>query len=435
MAGLVGCGSSEQGGETGEELNFGTGPALADLIASGDASYEVLFTNPVCKDYKYPQPVRSLSGELLTQKPKNTFCSKSDSKASGSREDAPQYRLIEWINDAETKEVFFTYLSYSNSAVTKALCSAIQDRGVKVTFVIDESSDTTKADELMACGAERFEKRGHEGGIGYAHNKLFVINPKTTGDLKFAFSSGNMSSGVVLHHENWNFITVPASTYLAQAHLCMIEGELEHHSSKSEYKAFIKECRSNIEAEQERDIRVFFAPAEGKAAGDMLVRGVEKADRIDIGAHRFSFNRMINALKWRMNSSDRPEVRIVSDDDIHWAGEGEVVGDNNASEYWNIKNLTKLGAKNKYMETNHAEHLLHHNKFLIFDMPSGEADAVFGGAGNLTGTAFGENWENFYYITIPSVVDAFKTQYEHFWNDLATAPEDLPESNILPPTE
>ena len=59
-------------------------------------------------------------------------------------------------------------------------------------------------------------------------------------------------------------------------------------------------------------------------------------------------------------------------------------------------------------------------------------DAVFCGAGNLTGTGFSENWENYYYVTIPEVVEAYRAQYEHMWNDLATASADMPTENVMP---
>jgi glutamine synthetase type III len=85
------------------------------------------------------------------------------------------------------------------------------------------------------------------------------------------------------------------------------------------------------------------------------------------------------------------------------------------------------------METNHDAHLLHHNKFLILDSYYDEdPDAVFCGAGNLTGTGFSENWENYYYVTIPEVVEAFRTQYEHMWNNLATPGERMPTDNVMP---
>jgi hypothetical protein len=435
---LVACGGEGDDPTTGDEQHLDTGPKLKF------SEYQVLFTNPVCKEYRYDQEVVSNAGEVLEAKPRNVFCSQTDSAGSAARPESPQNKLITWIQDPTTTEIFFTYLSFSNSTVTKELCKAITERDVKVTFVIDSSSDRAKADQLLACQpqsgdperAPRLEMRGHEGGIGYAHNKLFLVNPGSD-TVKLAFSSGNMSSGVVLHHENWHFITVPADTYFAQAHLCMMEGELDHHTSKSEYKSFITSCKAAITAKEESDIKTFFAPAEGARASQVLLNGVKKATSIDIGAHRFSYTTLIKALKSRLTGSKPPEMRIITDDDTYWVGQGDSVGDNQSFEYWNVQNLVDIGAEAKWMETNHEAHLLHHNKFLILNMPKSSTtkSAVFGGAGNLTGTAFNENWENFYYITIPSVVEQFRTQYEHMWNDLATATEDLPAENILPPTE
>ena len=82
------------------------------------------------------------------------------------------------------------------------------------------------------------------------------------------------------------------------------------------------------------------------------------------------------------------------------------------------------------METNHNSRLLHHNKFMIF---RGETvNAVFTGAGNFTSTAFNENFENFYMITIPHVKQRFAWQYWHMWTQLASDPGDLPTENVMP---
>ena len=126
---------------------------------------------------------------------------------------------------------------------------------------------------------------------------------------------------------------------------------------------------------------------------------------------------------------------MVFDDDVYWAGHGEQVGDNAAHEYTNAMSLVNLGGDARWMETNHAMHLLHHNKYLIFNMPENSQykSAVFCGAGNLTGTAFTSNFENFYYVEIPSVVAAYNKQYDHVWNDLASHYKRLPKENVLPP--
>src|SRR5690606_29498609 len=84
----------------------------------------------------------------------------------------------------------------------------------------------------------------------------------------------------------------------------------------------------------------------------------------------------------------------------------------------------------RYMETNQHEHLLHHNKFIVFE-ENGEA-FVFGGAGNFTNQAFKSNFENYYAIFIPEVVREYQKQYRHLWEDLATPYKDLPVKNVKP---
>ncbi len=59
-------------------------------------------------------------------------------------------------------------------------------------------------------------------------------------------------------------------------------------------------------------------------------------------------------------------------------------------------------------------------------------DGVFNGAGNFTSAAFNKNFENFYYIEIPEVVDAYKKQYDLYYNQMATAPGDMPRDHVLP---
>ncbi len=439
---LAACASPKATGPTAA-LERARHPAdSATLLAdSPHFEYDVRFTNPECQQYNYTTPVETNSGAQITSRPKNVFCSHNDSVASGTRPEAPQAKLLEWINDPETKEIFFTYLSFSNTKVKKALCDAATNRDVKITFIIDQTSDTSSANDLAACGGANNKPklviRGHSGGIGYAHNKIFIVNPNSSDKIRISFGSGNMTSGIVLHHENWHFITTSVSTYFAQSHLCVMKNTLSSDASSSleKYSKAMQACRAAITAPEEEDIKAMFIPGDGERATNFMINGyknfpgIASAKEIWIAAHRFSYNRMRKALWSRMKSAgSQVDMRLVADDDMYWVGvSGQAFGDNDASEYQNAQNLVQLGAKAKWMETNDSEHLLHHNKYLIFD-----DKAVFAGAGNLTGTGFNSNFENYYYITIPEVVAKFKAQYKHVWNDLATAPENMPKEHTIP---
>lgn len=443
---VAGCVAGAEGAEGASVDDVTAGPKLPF------DEYTLLFTNPVCRPYPYGagQRVVSNGGEPLAQKPVNVYCSSSDRDRSAWRESSPQRKLVEWIRDPETKEIFFTYLSFSNGTVAEELCKAIRRRSVKVTFVLDRKpdNDLTRARELLACepgngdpeARPRLELRGHDGegddAVGYAHNKLFIVNPRSD-NPRFVFSSGNLSSGVVLHHENWHFVRVPAATHFARAHLCLMEGMLDHYRGKREFTDFVRGCREASGLREESDLRSFFVPGDGGRAGATIARGIREASFVGIAAHRFSFGLIKGELMKRFDAHEPFAARLVVDDDVWWAGKGEVVGPNTPEEYRQmVAPLAERGVDVRYMETNPgvestpAKPLLHHNKFIVFRGPSG--DAAFAGAGNFTGAAFYDNFENFYWITIPAVVEALRAQHEHLF-ELATPEERLPRENVQPP--
>jgi phosphatidylserine/phosphatidylglycerophosphate/cardiolipin synthase-like enzyme len=422
-------------------------------------SYDVLFTNPVCQTYSYDEPVESADGEvMLEQKPQNVYCTREDAEASGQRPESPEFRLVEWVSALDDgDELFLAYLSYSNRVVGQALCDAAE-RGVDVTFVLDKN--TARSDELEACGGTVLI-RGHQGSVGFAHNKIFMVNPNRPGPgdededfMRLSFGSGNMSSGAVLHHENWHFLEVARDSFFVESHRCLIEALVDPAKTdgKGAFRRAMNDCRADIEFEEEDDIKAYFIPAleDSRAATAKLVESIEAAASVDIGAHRFSYTEMVNALADRIASDADFTVRLVADDDLYWLrpindASPEQVGPNDFFEADKVDQLAAAGEEGqfevRYMETNHSLHLLHHNKFLIFSDMEGQPDGVLCGSANLTGTGFEGNLENIYYIDIPHVVDAYKAQYARFWDGetrsddeaeppVATMSIDMPAANI-----
>ena len=257
-----------------------------------------------------------------------------------------------------------------------------------------------------------------------------MINPRSE-NPRIVFSSGNLSSGVVLHHENWHFLRVPARTHFAKAHACLMDGTLDHYRTKQEYGTYIKSCRDSAGIGEESDMKTFFVPGDGGRAGQHIQKGIREATTLGIAAHRFSYSLLRKELDKRFAAGSPPDVKLVVDDDVWWAGHGGQRDEfpNTADEFGFVEQLKADGLQVRYVETNHGAHYLHHNKFIVFDTPAGEA--VFTGAGNLTGTAFTDNFENFYWVTIPHVVKAMKEQHQHLW-ELATEEQNLPKTNILP---
>lgn len=476
-----------------------------DKVDKDIYDYQVLFTNPVCEGYKYEFKAKDRYGRRIFEKPKGAWCESKDASESGKRWNSPQNRLISWINDPETKEVFFTYLSFSNSAVTKALVENIESRNLKVTFIIDhtafcgtrkchsipadileksrdaitsdslddkefykfifkkkadsgkwtENSKASKALQILNAKpknksyAPKLYLRGHQSGIGYSHNKLFVINPNSNKEVRYVFSSGNMSSGIILHHENWHFIKTVKDTYFAQAHECLIDGMIKEGQRAKDFKNYISKCKSEIEFEEETDIKTYFVPAEGDEAWDIVKRSVKSAESIDMAAHRFLHHALINLLESEIRSKGL-KLNLVVDDDIFWTRFDDKDlppkrYSNNVSEYNKVFGLSKAATDSKrngiggqfsvhYMETNHFKRfgpLLHHNKFMVFNDSNGRSTGVFAGAGNFTLAAFTKNYENFYFVTTPSVLKQFEEQYDYLW-EISTSSSRMPTKNALP---
>ncbi|MDX2090917.1 MAG: phospholipase D-like domain-containing protein [Kofleriaceae bacterium] len=447
---VAACGA--QGTEAEDDDWRAEGKADEAAVPLRFESYDVLFTNPLCRDYTYATPVETADGtETLTQKPKNVWCSREDMAASAARPTSPQYKLLEWLEPlGGDDEIFLAYLSFSNVAVADRLC-ALAEAGAKVTFVLDAAS--TQSDRLAQCGAEIL-LRGHAGSIGYAHNKFILINPRGDSEhMKMTFSSGNMSSGVVTHHENWHFIDVARDSYFAQNHICLMDAQIseEASSGRTQFRNALNACREQIEAPEETDIKSFFIPHtdDRKRAQRYLLDPIEDAASIDLGAHRFGHTALVNKLTERLEAGELT-VRMVADDDLYWldpeAGDADEVGANLGFEAANVAKLEQAGGDNfeiRYFETNHNEHLLHHNKYLVYRKANGKPFGLIAGAANLTGSGFNDNFENIYFIKVPAVLKAFDTQFARVWDGKKATPDEqdppvatprgkMPATNITP---
>ena len=458
------CSTSAKDGESNNKPGAGGKADGISECAEGRnclrySAYEVLFTNPLCGTYAYDEPLSEVDGERdIAAKPTGAYCNgEFDSDNSRLRSDSPQFRILEWVNALDAgDEIFLAYLSFSDSAVATALCDA-EGRGAEVTFVLDKMS--SRAEDLVDCGGE-VHIRGHVGSVGFAHNKVILVNPAGAGPsddndefMKMSFGSGNMSSGTHLHHENWHFLQVARDSFFAQSHGCLMESLVveEHTAGKTAYGNFMTECRDGIDAEPEDDITAYFIPAladrKALVGGNIpnsanpdwfrqpdLLTLIDEAATIDIGAHRFSASNMIAALEARLADNERPfHLRLVADDDLYWLSplapsESATVGFNSFNEVLRVRDLRDADNGNgrfeeAYMETNHTAHQLHHNKFLVFEGMEGRSDTVLMGSPNLTGTGFEGNLENLYITDIPLVVNAYKAQYALWWDGEGPLPQ------------
>jgi HKD family nuclease len=398
--------------------------------------FEVLFTNPVCATHFYKNPIITESGTILQAPPQNVYCKPSDEQASVARPNSPQYRLREWILDSETEELYLAYLSFNSKNVAQALCQAIE-RGVKVSIVLDGGEDATnpklnkEAEELKKCGKEGLVSvvyRGSSSGLGFAHNKIMVVNPGSK-TVKVVFSSGNMTTGTSINHENWNFVTTSGMSYFAAAHKCVIESMISSGDSKKNFAASLNTCRGLISSSPEDDIQLFFSPVDGAKAFEKVAEAGNRSQLIEGMSHRFS-GKMADLYKHFLNQGKL--IKFILDDDIYWSAKRRLnIGRNTRFEAFKLYNeLISAGMETKFMQTNQNVFQLQHNKFMIFTFENN--GAVFNGAGNFTTSAFTKNFENFYYITIPEVVEAYNKQFDLYFNQMSSRAEDMPRDYILP---
>ena len=68
---------------------FGQSNEAPTVWEESNHTYRVRFTNPKCRTYYYKKKPLSISGEIIKHKPKNTYCTPSDAKASGAQKNSP----------------------------------------------------------------------------------------------------------------------------------------------------------------------------------------------------------------------------------------------------------------------------------------------------------------------------------------------------------
>lgn len=394
--------------------------------------WDVRFTNPICQAYNYSTAATARDGSPLVAKPKNAFCKASDEDAALANPQGPYSKFIDWIKDPQTKEILLIYFSFMHKGLKNELCTAIHDRQVKLIIILDLKADQKDANFLISCAQQsnqvQLHLRGRTQDITFAHNKIALINPNSEKDMRIVFGSANLSLGFSLHHENWNFIRIPSNTYFAQVHLCLREGLLNHAESIPQFSKFIEDCRKQIPFAAETDVDIFLVPGEGQLAEKALQEAMQKSEFVDIAAHRFSNKAIADGIRRRLQNAQT--TRLVADDDLFWVRNRNIATSRNTSNEGRLTaELMTLGLKTHFMETNHSIFQLHHNKFLIFY--GANYNAVFAGAGNLTNAAFRNNFENYYLIRIPQIVERYRQQYTYLWKT-STEANKLPKSNVLP---
>lgn len=383
------------------------------------------------------------------------WCESSDKDAAAEKSGI-ENQLREWAFDPEVQSMTLAFFSFSNRTVRHTLCEAAEARNLRVVLYIDTSNfEHENVEELKNCSenTEVYARgRGPYGtdGAHLQHMKIVLAstdrNPQPLSEMsqeersrasqtrtRFTSSSANMSShGTSLHFENWIFFDAPTTSHIAQSNLCVFyafERTQGNRDDRRNYARHYRDCRNDIRSERERrDLRFFVTPhdkltPQAIRGYNEVVNGARK--NIKMAVHRLSSNRLVGPLTRALNRG--VEVQTVFDDDTLRAskvngGEALDVGRADVSA---MRSLVRNGGEVSFIETNASTTVhLHHNKFVVAD-----DRVLWQGAGNFTSTAFNAsrlgNYEQFYIIEIPEIVEAYSRGWDEIYNR-STWAEDHP---------
>ena len=254
-----------------------------------------------------------------------------------------------------------------------------------------------------------------------------MINPRSASP-RIVFSSGNLSSGVVLHHENWHFLRVSAHDF-ARAHICLIDGMLDHYKRSKNTRLHQGVPRLREQGE-ESDLKTFFVPGDGSRAAGTSRKAFARRRSSD------SSPTASRTASFAASSTDAPEARRPSRSSPSTTTSGGPGTVSNLPRTPPTSSSTcrpSAGGRRRPLHGDEQRRRTTSTTTSSWSSDGDKATACSRARATSPGTAFSDNFENFYYISVPHVVEAMKAQHEHLWS-LATPAENLPKTNVQPST-
>ena len=155
-----------------------------------------------------------------------------------------------------------------------------------------------------------------------------------------------------------------------------------------------------------------------------MLGAIDDAAAIDLGAHRFGHSKLVDALASRLDAGDAHAAHGRRRRSVLARSRASAPARRSATttsfEANNVARLETAGGDDfeiRYFETNHGEHLLHHNKYLAVSRRRRRAVRPARRRGEPDGArGFNDNFENIYFIKVPKVLEAFDTQFARVWD-------------------
>ena len=252
--------------------------------------------------------------------------------------------------------------------------------------------------------------------------------------MKMTFSSGNMSSGVVTHHENWHFIDVKRDSYFGQAHVCLMDAQVSATaSSGAAVQGRARRVPRRDRAPRRRATSRRSSsrtPRTASARRRYLLGGVTEAAR-SISARTGSATRAWSRRSRRKLEDGDLTLRMVADDDLYWLD--PVAGASQRGRFEpRLRGRQRREARDRrrrqlrdpvLRDEQQRVHAPPQQVPRCTRTPRASAFGLIAGAANLTGAGFNDNFENIYFIKVPKVLEAFETQFARVWDGKKATPE------------
>ena len=221
-----------------------------------------------------------------------------------------------------------------------------------------------------------------------------------------------------------------------QSHLCAREAltaasEVPYPDDAGEFNQALSSCLGALTATPDPRYQVFFSPDDapthipgGISSRSLraLIDEMQDAQTLSVAVQHFSALALASTLR-RHGNDPSVDVRLILDDDTFYHA-----GESNSD--WNVYEsyIMDTGVDTRFVLTNHGRYQYQHNKYVVVDDRS-----VFCGAGNFTEAAFVDNYENFYLLRDPAVVQQYRDHHSALW-PLARNATDLPatQPNVQP---
>jgi hypothetical protein len=340
---------------------------------------------------------------------------------------------------ADKGRVTLAFMSFTEPILFQALCELTR-KGLELDGFFDAKAGPPQglAYRLESeCQAENLHNvRIYYMGMNAVrktwrlhHNKFFISEyGQNRSQVQMAFGSANLSGhGLSINFENWNFVTGLREEAMIHDHFCVVEAmrsAREARAAEDDPRVFRKiadNCFTYRDIDPRRadviltkeGVWTLFTPDPQDRVFKLLelqIDSVLPGGRIRMAAYYFTHRPLAEALQRAKQRG--VQIDLILDDDIYKGG-----GIPSQRKFYNNYLREKVsGYDLKVFATPQGTFQIHHHKFLILEgVGEKRKTRVFLTAAQFTLVAFKKNYENFYLVETPEVVEQFQKLYTDLW--------------------